>query len=405
MPSNNKLKLKIMKINLDLLIFIILILNTVNIFPLPQFFILFSFFVIFLKIIVKNKIRLSLLILIYTLYLIVQLLSFWGLNISSNVKSFFSYYFVSFCSYLLIIIILNINVKNINLQRSMVLASNIISITTIYNTYMLIKRGVDIIKIIMYRLVESYIGATNYIAIILGIILPYGVSLLFSDKVLDKILSILSIILSAIVIVLTLSRNGIIVFLMSLILSIFLESRYNLKNKKILVKIFLIILILSIIFILFINMPLLYENFLIRWKNLGTLSGREIIWRESIYTFQHSNKILGIGLGQLVGETYPSFPHNIFLQILVWNGILGLLIFMAIMLVFLLKALIVIKYINFVDNKIRLVLIASMVSVFVGIISSFFEITINSPFFDIYFWSSMAIFEKYSLYIKINKRS
>lgn len=372
---------------------LIMLITSLGKFPLSHIIIVILGFIIIIKFLIYKKLYINFLLLIYLFFLFTQSVSYWGLDSGSNLHSFFSYYFVSICNFLLMLTLLNINFSKNRFQLMLVIASLIISSSTIFYVYLLLRRDISLDKIIEYRLIESAIGATNYVASTISVLLPHSVLIIFSQtNIIKKIFLILCILMQMIAVILTFSRNGYISFILALLLSFYFGKKFknNRDTNTSITK--YMILFIFLILIIFIKNSLFFTNFLIRWSNIGTLSGRTIIWRETIKIFLESNILFGLGTGQLVGYTYSSFPHNIFLQTLVWNGILGFISFSIIFVYVIIKSVLILRFIK--KSKIDMIHIASAISVLVGLLASQFEITINTPIFDVFFWTNVSIIEK-----------
>lgn len=188
----------------------------------------------------------------------------------------------------------------------------------------------------------------NYFAICLSII----VAILFNNIIRNKkkIISLIFISVVFFVIILTGSRSGLITNIVTIIISfVFTKTK---RTKKIAIVAFLIL----ISFILVVNMDkILPENIFQRFsieytKNDGG-AGRINIWKAGIETFKNASilrEFFGTGFGtfQYVVTKYHKVAHNVYIQILVEQGIIGIFIFLSAIIKALLYAIKEKKYIE-----------------------------------------------------------
>ena len=120
------------------------------------------------------------------------------------------------------------------------------------------------------------------------------------------------------------SRAAIIAFILAILIGGIL---YNTKNLWAKISIIIIISIVLVYFSLLIMKSEILMLRLLQSYEEGDLAGRDIIWQSLIPTIEN-NLIFGIGetgYAKLFGN---ASPHNVFLEILCYTGVLGLILYL-----------------------------------------------------------------------------
>ena len=174
---------------------------------------------------------------------------------------------------------------------------------------------------------ENAIGLTMCIGLIIMIYYVVNKNILLKKY---KILISFLIITMFILMLKTGSRVAILSFFLAIISMITLLRSKNFKNK-----IFLFIITSVIFYMLWqyiIVDTMLMNRIILTYEN-GNIAGREIIWMK-VFSIMKNNPIFGVG--QTGYELYSEYlfgrarsPHNVFLEIMCYTGVVGLLFFLV----------------------------------------------------------------------------
>jgi len=191
---------------------------------------------------------------------------------------------------------------------------------------------------------RAYVGRTydpNDLAMVLDTILPFAyIKLFIENTILKKIIIFATIILFVIVILLTGSRGGLIGLSIIMFFLIFIKpvkDSSSRKNSKIIPKLFMVMI--STIVIVNVIPEHIWERFatlsdLGSDYNVSAEGGRFVIWEHGLEIMQNSP--LGVGIDSFVsaegriGGKYKN-AHNIYVQVGVEQGVLGLLVFVLLL--------------------------------------------------------------------------
>jgi len=380
------------------------LLNAVGTFPWPQ---ALSGVMLILVVLCSRKMHISTLIPLYVLYWITQLASFFSLRTDADVHAFGAYVLVALIDLAVILVVSFIS------QRSsvqwfasiMTMAVLVIGVAVVLSVFHLLHSGTPVSKIVQLRLVHTRLGSTNYLAVIAAILIPYCVACIVTTKKVVQWLGRAGLSSAFVIVLMSVSRTGSLIAVFSFVLSLLVYTRATRGSCKMYLTQFLVIvswLVVSILVILF-NFPGLGNKLILRWRALGTLSGRIPLWAETLTMLENGAWLNGIGVGQLIGETVATFPHNILLQVWVWTGVPGVLAFSILAWYLMSKSLRVLLWASQLYRG-RGCLItgfdyhapcwvgpAAAISVLAGLLASMVEISIGSPGFDFYFWTSAAV--------------
>ena len=154
----------------------------------------------------------------------------------------------------------------------------------------------------------------------------------FFKKEVNIVVKILIVIFEGLVLygcVLSGSRGGLLSILVSIVLSLLYFLRNNLKRIS---AILLCVILLIGIFVIYI-LPRLPDVLLERFKLENILSnggsGRIDIWKESIQYLLENPFRLFLGCGVYGAQKIPGTSHNQYLQVIVDNGLIGALAYIA----------------------------------------------------------------------------
>ena len=153
-----------------------------------------------------------------------------------------------------------------------------------------------------------------------------------------KIISIISIIFILVIIFMTGSRSGLISNSIVIAIS-FILSNYNIKNK-ILFLVFLPIIIIITMNLINIYVPQkILNRYSYKYTEKDAGAGRFNIWKNAMEVYSNNNigrEILGTGSGTflyaIANKSIYNHSHNIYIQALCENGIIGLFLLIGMML-------------------------------------------------------------------------
>ncbi len=355
----------------------------------------------------RRKLRVTTLILLYVWYWIVQLLSFYSLGSESNYRAFLGYMLVSLMSIAILIALGCIldDKAPMKIAVSMALASIIIAISVASSIRNLICLGSSLEQIVQFRVIRTSLGRTNYLAAIQAMLAPYSICCIACRRsAIRRALGVVGLFSAVFVVLISTSRTGSFVLVFSVVLSVWVCIRAGVwgHRRRDIVR-FVIGLMVATSTLLCITqlMPQATAKLEMRWSELGTLSGRTTLWEQTLGILDRSAWFMGIGVGQLVSGTWP---HNVFLQVLLWTGIVGLMPFLTVV-IWMLKGsttiilrskhprgLAEMTYTREL-TPVALASIAAAISVISGIIASLVEITIGTSGFDFFFAISAGVVE------------
>jgi O-antigen ligase len=138
-----------------------------------------------------------------------------------------------------------------------------------------------------------------------------------------KLISIVGVGPVIIFMLLTGSRTAFLLFLFGLILFLFLTSRINIF-KKIVLFLFMSLFVLSIGLVFWEKLDVLHR--LAATVEDGDSANRDLIWAGLLYLFEDSF-LLGVGKTGYLRIIGDLSPHNAFLEVFVYTGLIGLVIF------------------------------------------------------------------------------
>lgn len=171
----------------------------------------------------------------------------------------------------------------------------------------------------------------NYFAICLSII----VAVLFNNIIKNKntIISLVFIIIVFFIIILTGSRSGLIANIATILMS-FVFTKIKPMKK---IVIILLVIMTSVIIVVNINKLLpekILKRFSVEYTQNDGGAGRIYIWRAGLEKFKNNNiarEFFGTGFGtyRYVVTEYSKVAHNVYIQILVEQGIVGAFIFLC----------------------------------------------------------------------------
>lgn len=144
--------------------------------------------------------------------------------------------------------------------------------------------------------------------------------------------------------IMTMSRMGFVaVFIGMIFYILYVFSNFKMINFK---KIVIILLILCLVFSVFIFIA--FKMLPYHWlseRSTITGSGRLGIWKDSLI-FLKTRPIFGVGIGNFMQQfkkmnpnINPTYAHNCYLQIMEEAGIVGLLSFLSVLIIFFMKTL------------------------------------------------------------------
>jgi O-antigen ligase len=270
---------------------------------------------IFILLIGKTKIKITNVLIYVTLYLIYSFISLlWTVDIANSMEKF--------AVLAIVIIVYCIQIQD----HYSILQYNKIKKIIFY-------QGVAIFLYLVFRgsfvdLRLSFIGLSssadaNTLSVWLLAPTYFSLEFIMTSKNKHKIFYLISTLLFGFIIVLSASRSGLIGYIF-VILSFF--TRYIIISRSAHKLIFSILIFLLIIFMGYIFSP---EYFVERVFNSGwsSFGGRLPIWKSMLDTI-YSNPLkifFGFGFNSSIYYTYHGYvPHNLFLNILFEEGIIGL---------------------------------------------------------------------------------
>ena len=233
----------------------------------------------------------------------------------------------------------------------------------------------------------------NVLALYLIIILPFALCMTIqAAKGRAKLLGSISVISIALCLVLTWSRGAWIAAIICLLVFCLIYSRKTLRY-----------IILSCFFVPFVPF-FLPQSVTKRFMSIGDLADSSTLYR--VYTWKGTLNVVkeffvsGIGYGTTAFQTiYPQYAyagieaaehsHNLFLQILVGTGVIGLIAFGIIMLLFTQMNLEYIK--NSKNTVLKLIVISAFCAILAALLFGLFDFTWYSYRMFFLFWSVVAI--------------
>ena len=310
---------------------------------------------------------------------------------------------VSYLFYFLFFILLIINVKN-NKQIKKIINISVFS-SLVVCTYGLIQaNGNDpFIWIESTKIrITSTLGQPNMLASYLLLVIPLNIYLLISNKKLVlKIIYFIILISQLLCLFFTYSISGFVGFIFGIIIvGIFYLYFNKIKFKKNIKYLTFLILFFGLLIINFQNNSVLKSklNNLFNPK-AGSTSARIDFWKASSKAIS-KKPLLGYGLetqGDVLVEYYdkswgihsnvntvPNRTHNLFLDILLTSGIIGLLAYLALLYLFLKLILRNIRNNNY--KKLNFAILLSIVCYLISLMFNFSFVV-----GEIYFWLLFAI--------------
>ncbi len=361
--------------------------------------------VILVSLIRARKVRVTTLVLLYVWYWVVQLISFYSLGPQSNYHSFLGYMLISLMNIVILVALGCIlgDELPMKIAVSMTLASIVIAIGVASSIWELIQRGSSLEQIVQLRRISTSLGHSNYLAALQAMLVPYSICCIACrGKTVRRMLGVVGLSSAVFVVLISTSRNGSIVLALSVVASVWAYVRTGAWGRRPteIVR-FMIGLMIAMSMFIWVGqvMPESVAQLETRWSELGTLSGRTMLWKQTLRILHEGAWLMGIGVGQLVNGTWP---HNLFLQILLWTGVLGLLPFTAVLIWVLRGSITIIlrneRQMGLAETTykqeltpVALASIAAATSVMIGIVASFAEITIGTSGFDFFFTISSGV--------------
>lgn len=294
-------------------------------------------------------------------------------------RSWFEYilYFLIYClSTFLFFSNISLNKFLPTVIKTTLFSGFLLSITTIYLYYDVLFSGLGRINMLQYEegmneseiispLALAYGAALN-----LSLIIPYY-KIYANRKFITKIYLVLNCILSLLIFALGATRGALIALILSILYYIFSAKGSKVKN----------VIITAIFIPIFIYiMDLSGSNLISRTSNTineGDSSGRDSLWTATINEFT-TYPIFG---GRI--EVSGIYPHNIFLEVAMSMGIIGLFLFLWLIIGS-------IKKVNLLKNEFKI------------IITIIFINAISQHMFTGAFWGSILLF--FSLGLMNSKR-
>lgn len=354
---------------------------------------------------------------VYTKYLIIPLLFLLSFTVATffSIDSGTSYYGLyerqqglnSYIYYLLFFILLLINIRTkVQIDRIIIAAFLSSFLVCVYGLVQ--AAGFDPLnwtEPTSFRITSTF-GQPNFLASYLLLVMPLGIYLFFiSKKFLVKFLISLALFFQLLCLFFTYSRAGWLGLIVGLIFLglIYLWDLFKSKkwSKTSLKYLFALGLLVIAVFIFLLSSNQLFK---FRIKSLVDLKGGGVAsrinyWQASIDAIK-KRPIFGYG-PETQGEifvkyynkdwaiynkvnSYPNRAHNLFLDVLLTSGIIGLIAYLALLSLFF-KLIID----NIKKNNHRLLSLAIFVSLVSYLVSLMFGFSVVTT--DIYFWLYLAI--------------
>lgn len=278
------------------------------------------------------------LIIVVLLFLISSLMAMIiNLILRNNLITDMTYIRIGYYAVILYVYFSFTRVKYTDKQIKLIMKCNIVS-------SIILSLSLIFVNHIWYKGILGTTIDKNFSGAILAFNALFIILLIYDEKKFyNKIMYIISYILIFIGIFFSASRASILVAILGSIIVIFMKARENLKTKKSVAKLFVIIFILPIVvFFIFISVSdkmggasdtiqWYWNRYFVNGFGDDSVSGRWIWWRNALELWT-SRPLFGYGIGNInISGNSSAVAHNTYLDFLLDQGICGIIGFIIVL--------------------------------------------------------------------------